>query len=61
MNSYIYRDNRETPPTVVFECRALSIIGADKQYQKATGKNVVKQPYIGCESVRIPKKNTQKA
>ncbi len=61
MNPFIYRDNRTTPPTVVFECRAHSIIGADKRYQKATGQNAWNQPHIGCESAGILKKSTQKA
>lgn len=50
MTHYTYRDNRQVPPKVVFECEANGILEADELYKVATGKDPAKQPYVGCES-----------
>lgn len=51
MTKYIYRDNRETPPKVVFECQANNILEADAIYRVSTKNDPVKQPYVGCEPI----------
>ncbi len=50
---YIFRDNRQHPPLVIFECVSDDILGADEQYKVATGNDPEKQPYIGCEIIPI--------
>lgn len=45
---YVYTDKLKG--VVVFECEATSILEADKLYTTATGKDPVKQPFVGCES-----------
>jgi hypothetical protein len=50
MKHFKYIDHSEYPKDrVVFECDAESILEADKKYKEATDKDVVKQPYIGCQ------------
>lgn len=47
---YKYVDNSNYPEVeTVFECDALNIEEADEQYKEATGKDVRKQPAIGCQ------------
>ena len=46
---YIYRDNSTPEKRIIFQCMAENILEADKLYEKATGKDVTKQSYIGCE------------
>jgi len=49
MNKYIYTDNLKKE--VVFECEAENILAADKKYEEKTGKNPVKQSFIGCQII----------
>ena len=49
MKTYIYRDNSTPEKKIVFQCKAENILEADLLYKEATGKDVVKQFYIGCE------------
>lgn len=51
MPKYIYRDKREVPPKIVFECEAENILEADALYRAAGHGDPVKQPYVGCEAV----------
>ena len=44
---YTYHDNNDGGK-IMFECDAKDILEADKMYQKETGKDVKKQPHIGC-------------
>ena len=44
---FIYKDNKNKGE-IVFEYVADSILDADKAYQEEIGKNVIKQPHIGC-------------
>jgi hypothetical protein len=50
MATFKYIDNTNYPKTVIiFECQAELLTEADKLYEKATGKNLMKQPHIGCQ------------
>lgn len=51
MTKYIYRDKREAPPKVVFECDAENILEADALYRLATKNDPVRQPYVACEPI----------
>ena len=46
---YTYWDHSTLEKKIVFQCIAENILEADKLYEKATGKDVTKQSYIGCE------------
>lgn len=47
--TFVYVDHsKPDEPFVVFECSAIDIVDADKQYEEHTGKDPSKQPYIGC-------------
>jgi hypothetical protein len=49
MNTYTYTDKSKFPVAAqVFECKASSIVEADGEYKKITGKDPVSQPYIHC-------------
>jgi hypothetical protein len=45
---FIYIDHSEVTPQVVFECEAFDIAEADELYGEETGRDVSKEPYIGC-------------
>lgn len=50
MNHYIYYDNKVIwRGGIAFECDAENILEADKLFKEATGKDVVKMPWIGCD------------
>ena len=56
MSRFIYRDNRTPERKIIFEFTASTIMEADAEYKKATGQDVEKQFYIGCEPVAVEKK-----
>ena len=46
---FVYIDHSHPEePFVVFECQAKDIADADEQYNDYTGKDITKQPHIGC-------------
>jgi len=59
LKKFIYRDNKEYPGRIIFECVADDILNADKQYETATGNNPEKQTHIGCEIISIEDNENQ--
>lgn len=55
MKRYVYRDKRQVPPKVVFECEAENILEADALYRAETKNDPVRQPYVGCERLDLDK------
>lgn len=50
MKLFVYVDNSDWPNTkVVFSTPAETITEADELYQQHTGKDVKRQPHIGCQ------------
>ena len=50
MKHFKYVDNSKYPEVeTIFECDALNVLEADKQYRDSTGKDVTKQPSVGCQ------------
>ncbi|MFA6445897.1 MAG: hypothetical protein WCW14_01430 [Candidatus Paceibacterota bacterium] len=56
MARFVYRDNRTPDKKIIFEFVANTIGEADAEYKKATGKDVEKQFYIGCEVLPVEEK-----
>lgn len=50
LQTFIYVDNSAEDHPVVFTCEATDITQADEKYKETIGKDVSKQPHIGCYS-----------
>ena len=48
MSKFIYLNNKEKPPQVIFETICEDILHADKKFEEATKLNPEKCPWIGC-------------
>jgi len=46
---FIYKDNSKKNKPIIFQCEAELITEADKLYKESTGKDIVKQPFVGCQ------------
>ena len=53
MNKYVYTDNTKHDSKIVFCCEAKDILEADKAYKEKTGKDVMKQPHVGCQIIKL--------